>query len=86
MRYLVALHNPSRGGSVATIVVELPDKYDFSQDYKLESCTGHFKSLKKLCQEQCPSGFHPVSWMLSASEIETTQVIAVSKLFTCGCH
>lgn len=77
MLYLVTLKHNSH---VATIVVDVPEDYDFSEDVHLPSRTGHFTKLKQLCQEQVPSGFHGTHWMLQPMQIEHTMVVAVSKL------
>lgn len=77
MQHLVTLMHNDR---VATVVVDIPDGYDYAKDIHLPSCTGHFTNLKLLCQEQVPSGFHEAFWMLRPAQLEHTNVIAISKL------
>lgn len=80
MKYLVTLFVGGSRPDAATIVVDLPEDYDFSQDIHEPSHTAHFKNLKRICQEQMPSGFHDAAWMLRDLTVDRAQVIAVSKL------
>lgn len=81
MKVLVALVNPSlKAYDIDTVVVDLPDDFDFVADSAHDMYEGHFKKLLETAYNQSGGGFCQGFAMLKPEYRWSTRVIAISRL------